>query len=492
VVVAGVIGYVTTRTPPQPTSVVVKAPPRTLAVLPFANLSGDESQEYFSDGLTEELINRVGKIPDLRVTARTSAFSFKGKPADVRTIAQALDVGAVLEGSVRRSGDRIRVTAQLINAEDGYNLWSDSYERSAEDVFSIHDEIANRIAQVVGIQLAPGVTRKPTTDPVAYDYYLRGRIAFAQRANAAHIRQAIDLYEQALALDPTFAHAKAGLATAVNLLPFYGGDNDPETRARAAALAREALAIDDTISDAHGVLGGYYTEVEHDWMAAAAEFQAARRWGPNNVNVHLWYGDFLCQMGRFADALAELLQAHRLDPASAAAAAQLAMAYTLANDPDNMERYAALAKELGRDDNDGIFVDAAILRGDFDLAFTRLQTVEGHSIFYDQLVRLLREPKYRSEVTRLWMQQCADGRKPRPCYFGLAYLEQYAAAFALARRGFQESKWYPQDLWDPMLAPSWQQPGFKDLVRDIGLVDYWRKYGWPDVCQPEGDDFRCK
>jgi TolB-like protein/DNA-binding winged helix-turn-helix (wHTH) protein/Tfp pilus assembly protein PilF len=482
----------------KPTSVAVSAPPHTVAILPFVNLSGDPANDYFSDGLTEELINRAAQIPELRVTARTSVFAYKGKQHDVRAIGVALGAGAILEGGVRRSGKRVRVSAQLINAQDGYETWSALYDRDIEDIFAIQEDIVSRITQVVGIRLVAESPRRPTANPEAYDLYLKGRIAIAQRISDAQVQQAIALFERAIDLDPAFARAQAALAGALMALPAYS-EVAPQAalHERAVLLARSALALDPTISDAHSVLSAYYAEITHDLPAAEAACQTAVRYGPNNVDSRSYYGNFLLQMGRVGEATRELSEARRLDPASAVANMFLSLAYVYRRDADRAERYAIAARQLGRLNVQLILGDIAVLRGQFDRALDEYRAFKlpaGVPPFTEDSIALIREPSEPTEEqVRTWVRYCRQEIKGSgACYWHLVRARQYATAFATARRQFADRQWNPMELWDPSLASARSQPGFKALVRDLGLVDYWRKYGWADFCKPTGTDFQCE
>jgi len=207
---------------------------RSVAVLPFANMSGDPSNEYFSDGISEEIISALAQIPGLHVPARTSAFSYKGKNVDLRTIGEQLSVATVLDGSVRKSGNRIRITAQLVNASEGYQLWSERYDRELTDVFAIQDEIASAIAAKLDITLSGGggqLVKPPTRDIAAYDVYLKARALTRQRG--ASLAAAAEAFEQAIALDPDFGAAHAGLAQASILSAMWGIVPFPRVRQRA-------------------------------------------------------------------------------------------------------------------------------------------------------------------------------------------------------------------------------------------------------------------
>jgi serine/threonine-protein kinase len=269
------------RTPP------VVQPERTIAVLPFANISGDVDDEYFSDGLTEELLNRLANVQSLRVAARTSSFAFKNHTGSVKEVGTALGVRHILEGSVRRHGDRLRVTAQLVNTTDGFHLWSKTFERQVTDVFVIQDEIARAVAESLRVQLADAGDRAGafgTTSNEAYDLYLRARHLY-QSFQLERATKAISYYEAALRADPTFAAAYIGLADALSWHNYLAEQpHRPEIRKRIQTLARKALDLDPQNGDAHALLAGELM-FTWDFEAAEGELRRAEALNPNGEYV---------------------------------------------------------------------------------------------------------------------------------------------------------------------------------------------------------------
>lgn len=289
---------------------------RSIAVLPFADLSGDPGNEYFGDGLAEELMNALNRIPSLKVAARTSAFSFKGRNADVQEIGGELGVSTVLEGSVRRSGDRIRVTAQLINVADGFPIWSESYSAELTDIFTIQEEIAQSIVAALKVRLTVpqgALVRASTPNVEAYNRYLRGRYFWNQRTLPS-FRLAIQEYNQAIELDPDFARAYAGLAETYVLLPEYGGASIPEIGPDARAAVEKALALDPNSSAAYTASGYLKYRFEWDWAGAEADFRRAIDLEPDYATAHQWYAELLIVLRRFDEARAEAQTAYELDP----------------------------------------------------------------------------------------------------------------------------------------------------------------------------------
>jgi serine/threonine protein kinase/Tfp pilus assembly protein PilF len=306
-------------------SLSTEAEIRSIAVLPFANLSADKENEYFSDGLAEEIINALTKIPELRVIARTSAFAFRGTEKDLRSIAEKLRVGTILEGSVRSAGKRIRVTAQLIQVSDESNLWSERYDREMTDIFAIQDDISMAIANALKVTFAAPQRRHVNIE--AFQNYLKG-LYWYQRYTQESLAKAKEAFEQALAKDPTYAPAYAGLAVfyfglgALSVKPMI------EMAPLAKSSAQKALAIDETLSEAQSVMGLVTGAVEYDWKTAERHFQAALAVKPVPPLVGLRYGlYYLTPLRRFDEAEEHYKRALETDPLSMMAHFGLTNAY---------------------------------------------------------------------------------------------------------------------------------------------------------------------
>ena len=286
-------------------------PPHSVAVLPFVNMSGDKDQEYFSDGLTEEILNSLTRISELQVSARTSSFSFKGKDADISTIAHKLNVGSVLEGSVRRAGNTVRITAQLINATTGFHLWSQDYDRDLSNVLQLQTEIANAVANALKVTLLSGFATKieigGTRNPAAFDAYLRGSSAYVARHNVDDVKTAISAYSEAIRLDPDYARAFAARAAALTV---YGAAS---TAPEAVADALKAISLAPELGEAHLALADAYAQ-ELDFSRANDEYERALALAPGNAQVLRSYGDFAVSMGNVAAGLAAARRAVELDP----------------------------------------------------------------------------------------------------------------------------------------------------------------------------------
>ncbi len=289
----------------------------SIAVLPFVNLSGDKENEYFSDGMTEEIIDALANVEGVRVVARTSAFSFKGKNLNVRQIGEELNVATVLEGSVQREGNQLRVVAKLIGVADGYHLWSKTYDRELKNVFSVEDDLARAIVQALRPRLVQGraLVRPATESTEAHDLYLKGRFFWNQRTKEG-LAKATALFEQALALDPGYALAHSGLADCYSLSVQYGGARAAPVFPKAKAHALKAVELDDGLAEAHASLGEVKHFDEHDWIAAEREYKRAIELRPGYATAHHWYALYLLAMGRIPEARAEAERARQLDPTS--------------------------------------------------------------------------------------------------------------------------------------------------------------------------------
>lgn len=303
--------------------------PRKIAVLPFVNVSPPaEANEYFSDGMTEELISTLGAARGVSVASRTSAFAYKNRNLDVREIGRQLGVDAVVEGSVRKSGRTLRISAQLVSAKDGLRLWSDVFDREVDDVLAIQAEIARAIVARVTGSLADSarMTQHAPTDPEAYDLYLRGRFAWHQRTRVG-LDSAIVFFSRAVARASDYARAHVGLADAYAVAAFYDYRAPRDAYPKAEAAAKKALALDPGIAAAHATLGYVLTYYHLDWPAAEAEFKRALAIDPAYSTAHQWYANLLTVAGRFDEAEREMRLAQETDPLSLIAHAALGWSY---------------------------------------------------------------------------------------------------------------------------------------------------------------------
>ena len=321
----------------------------SVAVLPFTSMSADPENEFFADGVTEEIINALAQIEDLHVAARTSAFSFKGKHVDLRIIGERLNVATVLEGSVRRAGDRLRIIAQLVNVADGCHLWSERYDREMQDIFAVQDEIARSIASRLKVSLERvkerSLVRAGTQNLEAYQLYLKGRALLYRRG--AGLPRALECFHLAVALDPEYALAWADVADAYNMLSFYGVVRPETIRAKAKEAATRAIALDPSVSEAHNALAAAYILNDWDWSRGEHEFLRALELNPRSILARSRYALWsLTAGGRFEESIAQAKEAADLDPLSGYAATILAFAYYTAAKPTEAVQTARHAMEL--------------------------------------------------------------------------------------------------------------------------------------------------
>jgi len=328
---------------------------KSIAVLPFVNMSADPEQEYFCDGMAEELINALTQIKDLRVVARTSAFSFKGKDVDTEEIGKKLKVDKILEGSVRKAGNRLRITAQLINVEDGYHLWSERYDREMEDIFAIQDEVTLAIVDKLKLKLLEKekekLVKRYTEKSEAYNLYLKGRF-FWNKRTVEGLQKAIEFFQIAIENDPSYAPAYSGLADCLSVLAFYGFSPPREAFPKAKAAALKALEIDDTLSEAHLSVAYISMFYDWDWDTAEGSIKRALELNPGCPTAHQYYAAYLAIMERFDEAVAETRRAVEIDPLSIRLHTELGNYLCWAGHLD--EAIEQLQKTLEMDQNFGL------------------------------------------------------------------------------------------------------------------------------------------
>jgi eukaryotic-like serine/threonine-protein kinase len=365
-VVAGAVGGILWSKRPPASAASDTGAPRSIAVLPLENVGGNEDDRYFSEGMTDELTSALSKVPGLRVASRTSVFALRKKGLGAQEIASTLKVASVLEGTVRRAGDRLRVSAQLTNATDGLSIWSDGYERQMKDVFQVQDDIANAIVSALRVTLAPsqapganGVGRG-TSDLAAYDLYLRGRFFWNQRGSEA-LHRAADYFKQAIDRDPKYARAYAGLADALGLLPIYGATPADSAYPLARAAAERALSLDSTLAEAHTTLG-LILKSTGEWEPSIQAFSRAIALDSNYATAHQWYAESLIITGRVEESAVELRRARELEPLSAIVSAELCYSLGLLGRFDEALPLGLRAIEL----------DSTLWAGHAFLAFARL------------------------------------------------------------------------------------------------------------------------
>ncbi len=321
---------------------------RSIAVLPFVNMSADKNDEYLSDGVSEELITALSKITGLQVKARTSSFVFKGKNEDIQKIGELLHVSHLLEGSVAKAGNKLRITAQLIQASDGNHEWSDTYDREMQDIFAVRSEVAQKVAEILKVRLLGEdkrkIDKKPTENLEAYNLYRQGRY-YGDQVSEEGIKKALPFFEQAIQKDPRFALAYAGLAdTYVAAADAFIAPREAFSKAKEAAL--KAIELDDTLAEAHASLGLLHYHYDWDWAAAEKEFKSALILNPQSAWSYALYSQFLGGMGRVEEANEQGRRALELDPLSVTARWCLGWAFLSAGRSDEAIEELSKAMEL--------------------------------------------------------------------------------------------------------------------------------------------------
>ncbi|MGH8274109.1 MAG: tetratricopeptide repeat protein [Gammaproteobacteria bacterium] len=352
----------------------------TLAVLPFLNMNDDPAVQHLSDGLTEELINRLGRIPGLRVTARTSAFVYRNKAVDVREAARTLGVENVLEGSVQNSGDTFRVRVALVNARGGYELWSDEYNVAYRELFGVEDTIAKSVIEELHLErgaaaLAGLKHRSGDVGAAAHHFYLVG-LEYLNRRTVGDIGLAIAYFRRAIQADPNYARAWSGAAMAYAVLSDYNSDAPPDTHyADALAAADKAIALDDRLPGPHAVLGQLH-EQHWEWRQAKREFRLALKLDSNDVTAHQWYAIYLWFTGDMQGALKEMQIAHTLDPLSPIVNADLGRALLYTGDTEDAiaQSHTAINLDPGFALAHLFLAEAYMAKGDYGAALREMQT----------------------------------------------------------------------------------------------------------------------
>src|SRR5580700_5271807 len=462
---------------PAPTGI------RSLAVLPLENLSGDDSQNYFADGMTVELITDLAQISALRVISRTSAMVYKGARKPLPQIARELNVDAVIEGTVLRSGDQVRITAQLIEASTDKHLWSQSYEGELRDTLALQNRVARAIADQIRISLTPqeqtALKNAKVVNPEAYESYLKGRY-FWNKRTADGFKVALAYFNQAIEEDPKYAQAYSGLADTYVLLGDweYGVMAPKEAYPKAKAAATKALELDNTLSDAHTSLAFCLDGFDWDFDSAGKEFQRAIELNPSYATGHHWYAWHLSLLGRYDEAIAEMRKAENLDPLSLIINADLAELLVLAHSNDESIRQSR--KTIEMDPNFALahnqLAQAYLQKQMYDEAVAELKTAVqlsgGSPAFIANLARAYVASGKRNEAVKL----LGDLKKrSNPGYSNASEIAVIYASLGdtdqavnWLEKGYEE-RFNPGVLLRPGFDPLRSDPRFEELMRRIGL-----------------------
>ena len=457
-------------------------PAKNIAVLPFENLSRDPDNAYFVEGIQDEILTRLSKIADLKVISRTSTQKYKSAPENLRDVARQLGVANILEGSVQRSNDRVRVNVQLINALTDAHLWADTYDRQLTDIFAVESEIAKTIAETLQARLTGSekamIAAQPTNDTTAYELYHKGRSLWEKRSGD-NLPKAIAFYEQAIARDPKYALAYAGLANSYVLLPLYFSVPQRDAMAKAREAALKALQIDPKLAEAHNALGKILNFDDLDLAGAEREFQRAIELQPNNATAHQWYGNGpLDSLGRFDEAVAETKQAVELDPLSPIINTDRAYPLYYARRYDEAMAQAKKTIEL----DPGFFYSRQILgmilqaKGDLPGAIAQFE--KARQLSGDPLhLALLVVAKTKMGDKNIAQQVLAELDKVHPDRQGLAY--DRALVYLAIGNKEEALRWLEQSYADrdganlswinvePILDPLRGEPRFEAVVQKV-------------------------
>jgi len=455
---------------------------RSLAVLPLENLSGDASQDYFSDGMTDELITELGQIGELRVISRTSIMTYKGAHKSLPQIARDLNVDAVVEGAVLRSGNRVRITAQLIQAATDKHLWARSYDGEVGDTLALQKQVARSIAAEIRIELSPheqaALKNGARLSPEAYDAYLKGRY-FWNKRTADGLRKAIDYFHQVIATNPNYAEAYAGLADSYALAGDweYGVLAPKEAYPRAKEAAAKALELDSALGEAHISLAFCLDGFDCDWESAGKEFRRGIELNPGYATGHQWYAWHLTALGRNDEAISEMKKAEDLDPLSLIISAELAEEFLIAHRYDEAIRqirktmafdpfFAVAHFELGQ---------AFAQKRMYNEAITELQKAielsAGSSTFKSNLAYAYAESGKRTEAAKILndlknnSQAVSNAPEIALVYVGLHENDQ---AMAWLEKAYAE-RFNPSVLRRPAFDSLRSDPRFENMLRRIGL-----------------------
>lgn len=471
----------------------------SLAVLPFANLSGDPGQEFFSDGMTEELTTALAKVPDLRVVGRTSAFQFKGENKDLRAIGQALSATHLIEGSVRKAGDRVRITAQLIKSDDGTHIWAENYDRELTDIFAIQEDIARAITSSLnmslGLKSGEQLISNRAIDTESYEQYLRGKAALL-RARTAYEDQ-IALLEPVVAKNPNYAPGWAAVAQAYRYAGQFGRYTTLEGYKKARevyepkmnAAARRAVELDPNFVDGKVMLARIQTGPRRLILVEEILVNALNL-DPNNPGALDYYSSLLALAGKIKQAVAMKQQVHLLEPYGAVYTGNLAQALWQDGQTDAA---IALWKDSLRTEGAGAALGLSRIYASLG-RYSDAADIADQMISADRFQRLRDLISTASSLLRTAPKKAAAPEKlPRLTDFSYVYL--YIGAPERALEPYEEGNLSFNDLsllWLPAYEPVRKTERFKNIVLQAGLIAYWRERGWPSFCHPTtGDDFAC-
>ena len=479
---------------------------KSIAVLAFENRSADKNNEYFSDGVAEEILNSLAKVKDLKVAGRTSSFFFKGKNESLSTIGKTLGVAHVLEGSVRKQGNQLRITSQLIRVSDGFQMWSETFDGSDADIFALQEKIAQQVTSELQVALSAGqqgrLVEVGTSSPVAYALFLQATAIFNRR-DTVQYQDAIAALQKALVLDPKYARAHSRLATLYATLGAYMDVDYRQTNAKAIAEANAALMLDSSLAEPHAVLGLTYGKQRGGYLRQREEFERAIALDPNDVNSNFWYGLSLVMTGYREAGIARLEHALSIDSMMPNIVRWRGVMYYLDGDLANAELYLNRARSFG------------LLFADRELSYIAFQRGDGAAAIrkWTMGTRGLQKnlPAGSTEIiaSAIFGDAAAKSRaqaliddvlaQPRPHSTGmlplsLLLLDKPANALSLVLKmpEIDNSDFFAR-LWSSHGKQARVLPEFPAFLREMGLIVLWDKHGPPDRCKKNGTgDYRCE
>ncbi len=475
------------------------APQKSIAVLAFTDLSPEHNQEYFSDGMAEEILNALAQVKDMKVAGRTSSFFYKGRNEDLRTIGKALDVANVLEGSVRKQGDKVRITAQLIRSEDGFHLWSESYDGDLKDVFALQEKIARAITDQLQVVLEGEQKTRlipvSTGNPEAYSLYLQATSIFDRR-DAPRFPEAEAALKQAIALDPKYARAHSRLAALYAALGSYVEINGGQAWGKAVSEANAALALDPTLAEPHAALGLTYGKQIGGQLRQREEFERAIALDPDDVTSNFWYGLALVMSGYRAAGIARFDHALAVDPMMPNVVRWRGIMYHFDGDDVRAEQFLNRARSFGLPLADRELAEIAHQRGDDATAIRKW--ADGTRFLMRGMQPGSAEILYGGIIGDAAAHQRAFAliddylAKPRPQVMGIVPLalvrlgEPSRALATVLKMPASDLSDFFALMWSPQGKPIRALPEFPEFLRQWGLVALWDQYGPPDLCSKNG------
>jgi TolB-like protein len=474
----------------------------TIAVLPFTDVGGAPDNAYFGEGLADEILNRLSAVDGLQVVARTSSFAVRAATDDVRSIGQRLAVAHVVEGTVRRDGERVKIDVQLVDARRGYRIWNAPYEGVLGDIFALQDEIANTIVAKLrdtvptDLPAVPIATAAPTTNLDAYQLLLRGRQELNRRDESS-LRRSIMLFQRAIELDPRYGQAYVELAKAYVLLPSYSAEIQDEMFDVALATLASGVEHDAAIDDSMQVVLALVAYARWDWIGAEVAFRRALEHEPNDPDLLVWYSQFLAAVGRTAESAEHARRARERDLLSPVANHRLSVASMWIDADQEAAHYSQVAGELGMGPAPDAYIVLKLRQRDYAAVRPLLigvQTMFARpTAWVDPLLDALAHPERRPQAVEA-LARAAQARDIPPKYLFGSWLylgEPERAVDAGLRLVNDRPSFNVEFVFAREARELRRHPRFGELVRAIGLNRYWDRFGWPEACRQSGDAITC-